>query len=184
MEEFTVIFGATNEPVGENDYFFRNFKVDRAIAPVVGPFIPEDYADYKKAIPVLCSKSLGIGDNVLIDSGINIPAVTGKAVSIDWQNETATVQILSELDVDSQTLQTDNVVDIVEVSTGICFFPIIELQNQPSTTITNHQKLSRDQIELQNLCPKCQLVFRDSGNCEQYGDECQKQNRKQLALIK
>lgn len=185
MEEFTVIFGATNEPVGENDYFFNNFTLDRAVPSADGSFFPENYSNYKKAIPVLCSKSLGIGDNVLIDSGVGVPAIIGKIVSIDWPNELTTINILSEIEIDYQTLQTGETIDTIEASTNICFFPIIELQHQnPLMTIVNHQKLGRDEIDFQTLCPKCQMVFREPGNCETYGEQCEKNNRKQLALIK
>ena len=175
MEEFTVIFEVSNEKVLEGDYFFHKVKIDRAVVPTEETFIPENYSQHRKAVPILCSKTIGIGDKVLIDSARGIPSLTGKVISLDRESGIAKVDIIS---IDGSVVSTG------DAPIDSCYFPIIEIATENrNTNIVEHMKVTRDMIELKTLCVKCNSTFRNIGNCETYGDECKSKNKKQLAIL-
>jgi hypothetical protein len=175
MEEFTVKFGVSNEKVLEGDYFFHQVKINRAVVPTEETFIPENYSQHRKAVPVLCSKTIGIGDKVMIDSARGIPSLTGKIISLDRESGIAKVDVMSS---DGLVVTTD------DVPIDSCYFPIIEIEPEDrNTDLVEHMKVTRDMIELKTLCVKCNSTFRNTGNCETYGDECQSKNKKQLAIL-
>lgn len=182
MEVFTVLFTWVDERVKEDDFYFKGLELKRAPA---FNFNSREYEFYKRAIPVVCSDEIAVGDEILVVNMKNLPKTLGKVLSIDKQKNTAEIEVLDKMKFNDKVIWTGNFSQITEEPLENCFYPIIELNvDNKSSSIEDCDEISREKLEFKTICPKCSNEFRQPKNCDTHGIGCENKNKKQLAFIK
>lgn len=182
MEVFTVLFAWVDERVKEDDFYFGGLELKRA--PKFN-FNSREYEFYKRAIPVVCSNEIAVGDEILVIDMKNLPKTLGKVLTINKQKNTAEIEVLGKMKFNDKVIWTGNLSPITEEPLENCFYPILELNvDDKCSLIEDCHKISREKLEFKTICPKCSDELRQPENCDTHGLGCEKKNKKQLAFIK
>jgi hypothetical protein len=182
MENFTILFSWVNEEVRENDFYFKGIELDRTPS---SNFNPKDYTGYKRAIPIVCSNEIGIGDTVFILNMKNLVKSLGKVLSIDRKKGTAEIEVLNHIEFNGRVITTWHFSQVVTERIRDCFYPILELNvDDKCSLLEDCQEISRDQLDFKTICSKCSIEIRQPEKCATHDDDCGKNKKQQLAFIK
>lgn len=168
MEEFIVLFISAPDFPKEGDYYFNESKneITQVVTfPEIG--IKEDlFKNYKKMVPMLCSEYYYVGDKVL------------------YKDQTSYLfGVVEEIyhDREKVVMQTANGKELIDDTS--CFYPILEIFSKGPTKIYNEQILTRDEIEIKTVCPRCHRSPRKTKICTVSEDHCERSNPKEYAYI-
>jgi hypothetical protein len=179
MEEFTILFGVTDQEAKQNDYYYSGFSLKRNLSENSGLNL------FQKAVPVLCSRELGIGDNVFVHLSTGTPVSLGKVLELDKKNGNAEIEIFDKIIIDNQLFVTNHFNQTIRAKIQDCFFPIIEIAHTDSELhLYELQSVKRNELYFRTVCPKCSFSNRNPEPCDTFGGDCQNHNKKQLAFIK
>lgn len=179
MEEFTILFGITDQEAKQNDYYYSGFSLLRNAGENSGINF------FQRAVPVLCSRELGIGDKVFVRLNSGIPVCLGKVLDLDRQKMNAEIEILDKIMFDNQYFVTNQFKQNINVKIQDCFFPIIEVAHTNlDNNLSEMQSVKRDELQFKTVCPKCSLSNRSPEMCDDFGADCENHNKKQIAFIK
>lgn len=182
MERFTVLFSWVDEEVRENDFYFKSLELDRVPS---SNFNPKNYFGFKRAVPIACSKTIGIGDTVMMVTMKNLVKSLGKVLSMDTKNGTAEIEMLGSIDFNGKRITTGHFSQVVVERISNCFYPVIELNvDDKCSLLEDLDEISRDRLEFKTICSKCSIEIRQPENCGANNDGCGKNIKQQLAFIK
>ena len=129
----------------------------------------------------LCSQNICLEDKVYFYPDNNEEKVLiGKVNEINKEKGSANIRIY--FDKFTQTAFNQSFADY-NVNIESCFYPIIEIFNNFDDD-KHLNKIYRDQIQFDTICPKCLVNSRLLDTCDAPMSDCKKTNKKPYAFIK